>query len=203
LQQVGSSLEEMKKLGVKNFPRKSPLYLSKGARARFRTPSGKIELYSQQLADNGFDPMPVFTPPDPVPNGYYRLNYGRMPAHTFGKTTNNPLLFQLAPENQLWVNPMIANEWALKDGEYVRLGGTNGVISNKIRVRVTERIGPDSVFMAHGFGHKSKRMRLAAGAGADDSELMSNVKIDPIMGGTGMRGSFVTFVKETTTEASS
>ena len=203
LQQVGSSLEEMKKLGVKNFPRKSPLYLSKGARARFRTPSGKIELYSQQLADKGFDPMPVFTPPDPVPNGYYRLNYGRMPAHTFGKTTNNPLLFQLAPENQLWVNPMIANEWSLKNGEYVRLGGTNGVISNKIRVRVTERIGPDSVFMAHGFGRKSKRMRLAAGAGADDSELMSNIKIDPIMGGTGMRGSFVTFVKETTTEASS
>jgi thiosulfate reductase/polysulfide reductase chain A len=46
-------------------------------------------------------------------------------------------------------------------------------------------------------------MRLTSGAGADDSELMSNVKIDPIMGGTGMRGSFVTFVKETTTEARS
>ena len=61
---------------------------------------------------------------------------------------------------------------------------------------MTERIGPDSVFMAHGFGHKSKRLRLTAGAGADDSELMTNVKIDPIMGGTGMRGNFVTFVRE-------
>jgi thiosulfate reductase/polysulfide reductase chain A len=50
--------------------------------------------------------------------------------------------------------------------------------------------------MAHGFGHKSKRLRLTAGAGADDSELMTNVKIDPIMGGTGMRGNFVTFIKE-------
>ena len=195
LQQVGSSLEEMKKLGVKNYPRKSPLYFREGAPVRFRTPSGKIELYSQQLADEGFDPMPVFTPPEPVPKGYYRLNYGRMPAHTFGKTTNNPLLFQLAPENQLWVNPLIANEWLLKNGDYVRLGSPNGVVSNKIRVRVTERIGPDSVFMAHGFGHKSKRMRLTSGVGADDSELMSNVKIDPIMGGTGMRANVVTFVK--------
>ena len=35
----------------------------------------------QQLADEGFDPMPVYTPPDPVPKGFYRLNYGRMPAH--------------------------------------------------------------------------------------------------------------------------
>ncbi len=196
LKQVGSSLEEMQKVGVKNFPRKQPLYMREGKPTVFRTPSRKIELYSQQLADKGFDPMPVYTPPDPVPDGFYRLNYGRMPAHTFGKTVNNPMLFQLSPENQVWVNPLVANEWSLKNGDYVRLGGTNGVVSNKVRVRVTERIGPDSVFMAHGFGHKSKRMRLAAGVGADDSELMGNIKVDPIMGGTGMRANFVTFVKE-------
>ena len=196
LQQVGSSLEEMRKIGVRNYPRKRPLYMPEDGRAVFRTPSRKIELYSQQLADKGFDPMPVYTPPDPVPQGFYRLNYGRMPAHTFGKTVNNPLLFQLSPENQVWVNPLVANEWSLKNGDYVRLGGTNGVVSNKVRVRVTERIGADSVFMAHGFGHKSKRLRLAAGVGADDSELMGNIKIDPIMGGTGMRANFVTFVKE-------
>ena len=199
LKQVGSSLDEMKKIGVKNFPRKRPLYFRDKQDARFFTPSRKIELYSQQLADKGFDPMPVYTPPEPVPNGYYRLNYGRMPAHTFGKTTNNPLLFQLAPENQLWVNPLVANEHALKNGEYVRLASREGAVSSKIRVRVTERIGPDSVFMAHGFGHKSKRLRLTAGAGADDSELMTNVKVDPIMGGTGMRGNFVTFIKPSAT----
>ncbi len=196
LRQVGSSLAEMQRIGVKNFPRRTPLYFRDGERVRFRTPSRKIELYSTQLAEKGFDPMPVYTPPDPVPNGFYRLNYGRMPAHTFGKTTNNPLLFQLAPENQLWVNPLVASEWALESGDYVRLGGTNGVVSNKVRVRVTERIGPDSVFMAHGFGHKSKRLRLTAGVGANDADLMGNIKIDPIMGGTGMRANFVTFVKE-------
>ena len=195
LRQVGSSLEEMQKIGVRNFPRTRPLYFREGQDARFFTPSRKIELYSQQLAEKGFDPMPVYTPPEPVPNGYYRLNYGRMPAHTFGKTTNNPLLFQLAPENQLWVNPLVASEHGLASGDYVRLASREGAISGTIRVRVTERIGPDSVFMAHGFGHKSKRLRLAAGAGADDSELMTNVKVDPIMGGTGMRGNFVTFVR--------
>jgi thiosulfate reductase/polysulfide reductase chain A len=50
--------------------------------------------------------------------------------------------------------------------------------------------------MAHGFGHKSKRLRLTAGVGADDSALMTNIKVDPLMGGTGMRGNFVTFVTE-------
>ncbi len=196
LKQVGSSLEEMQKMGVRNFPRKTPMYFRDGERVRFRTPSRKIELYSQQLADKGFDPMPVYTPPEPVPRGFYRLNYGRMPAHTFGKTTNNPLLFELSPENQLWVNPLVAREWGIKSGDYVRLGSPKGVVSNRIRVRVTERIGPDSVFMAHGFGHKSKRLRLTGGVGADDASLMSNIKTDPIMGGTGMRANFVTFVKE-------
>jgi thiosulfate reductase/polysulfide reductase chain A len=196
LRQVGSSLAEMQKIGVKNFPRKTPLYFREGERVRFRTPSRKIELYSNQLAAKGFDPMPVYTPPDPVPKGFYRLNYGRMPAHTFGKTTNNPLLFELSPENQLWVNPLVASEWDIGNGDYVRLGSPNGVVSNRVRVRVTERIGPESVFMAHGFGHKSKRLRLTAGVGADDGSLMSNIKVDPIMGGTGMRANFVTFVKE-------
>ncbi|MGB5491485.1 MAG: molybdopterin dinucleotide binding domain-containing protein, partial [Woeseiaceae bacterium] len=203
LQQVGSSLAEMQKIGVKNFPRKYPLYFKERQNVKFRTPSRKIELYSQQLAEKGFDPMPVYTPPEPVPEGYYRLNYGRMPAHTFGKTTNNPLLFELAPENQLWVNPLVANEWSLESGDYVRIGSPTGVISNKVRVRVTERIGPDSIYMAHGFGHKSKRLRLTSGVGADDSELMSNIKIDPIMGGTGMRANVVTFVKEKTAETRS
>ncbi len=203
LKQVGSSLAEMEKIGVKNFPRKRPLYFQEGQRAKFWTPSRKIELYSKQLADKEFDPMPVYTPPQPVPRGFYRLNYGRMPAHTFGKTTNNPLLFELAPENQLWVNPLVAHEHFLESGDYVRLASREGAVSNKIRVRVTERIGPDSVFMAHGFGHKSKRLRLTAGVGADDSQLMTNIKVDPIMGGTGMRSNFVTFVKSTTAEGNS
>lgn len=197
LKQVGSSLEEMQKIGVKNFPRKRPLYFREGEDRKFHTPSEKIELYSSQLEKHGFDPIPRYTPPQRPPEGFYHLNYGRMPAHTFGKTTNNPLLFQLAPENTLWVNPLVATEWGLSTGAYVRLKNPHGIVSNPIRVRVTERMRPDSVFMAHGFGHRSKRLRLSVGAGADDADLMTNTKIDPLMGGTSMRTNFVTFVKET------
>jgi thiosulfate reductase/polysulfide reductase chain A len=200
LQQVGSSLAEMQKAGVKNFPRKTPMYMQEGQSRKFRTPSGKIELVSSQLAAKGFDALPVYTPPPTRPDDYYHLNYGRMPAHTFSRTTNNPLLFELAPENALWVNPQIARQHGIKNGETVRLQNQDGVVSNSIRVRVTERIGPDSVFMAHGFGHRSKKLQLTQGLGADDSDLMTNVLIDPIMGATGMRGNFVTFVKNSDQE---
>lgn len=196
LKAVGSSLAELQSQGIKNYPRTRPRYFQPEDAVRFRTPSGKIELYSQRLAEGGFDPLPRYTPPETPPAHYYHLNYGRMPAHTFSRTTNNALLFELAPENDLWVNPLVASQWGLKSGQYVRLRNPDGVTSNPIRVRVTERIRPDSVFMAHGFGHRSKKLRLTYGVGADDADLMTNVKVDPIMGGTGMRANFVTFVTE-------
>ena len=39
-------------------------------------------------------------------------------------------------------------------------------------------------------------MRKSFMKGADDNQLITKVKIDPIMGGTGMRVNFVTFKKE-------
>ena len=80
-------------------------------------------------------------------------------------------------------------------GDYVELENPNGRRSNRVRVRVTQRIRPDSVFIVHGFGHTDRRQRLAHGVGADDADLMHNVKLDPIAGSTGMRASFVTLVK--------
>jgi thiosulfate reductase / polysulfide reductase chain A len=70
------------------------------------------------------------------------------------------------------------------------------VSSFPVRVRVTERIRWDSVYIVHGFGHSWKKLSRAYGKGANDTELMSRVMIDPIMGGTGMRGNFVTFITQ-------
>ncbi|MEN8129243.1 MAG: molybdopterin-dependent oxidoreductase [Pseudomonadota bacterium] len=195
LKQVGSSLQEMQRLGVKNFPRQTPLYLVEGQGIEYPTLSGKIELYSTELKELGFDPLPRYTAPVRAPAGHLRLIYGRAPAHTFGRTSNNPMLFELMPENILWVHPLVAAEQGLKSGDYVRLKNQDGVTSLPIRVRVTERIRPDSVFMAHGFGHTSRNLRLTYGVGANDASLLTHIKTDPIMGATGMRSNFVTLGK--------
>jgi thiosulfate reductase/polysulfide reductase chain A len=196
LKQVGSSLSEMQQLGVKRFPRKTPLYFEPGTAVAFNTPSGRIELYSRTLEEVGQEPLPVYSPPERPPQGYFHLNYGRAAAHTFGRTTNNPLLFELMPENSVWVHPAAAATRGISSGQYVRLENPAGTRSNRVRVRVTQRIRPDSVFLVHGFGHTDPRLRLARGVGADDAGLMHNVKLDPVMGGTGMRANFVTLVAE-------
>ena len=52
----------------------------------------------------------------------------------------------------------------------------------------------DSVYLVHGFGSTSDKLSRAYKKGLSDSELITNIMMDPIMGGTGMRGNFVTFL---------
>ena len=171
------------------------LYSLNGEDFEFNTNTGKIELYSTELASESFDPLPKYTHhPEPSP-GYYRLNYGRAPMHTFSRTANNPNLTDLMDENSVWVNPRVAKIWDLSNGQYIWLKNQDGVVSSfPIKVRVTERIRWDSVYMIHGFGHLEKKLTRAYGKGVSDSELVTHVMTDPIMGGTGMRGNFVTFI---------
>jgi len=193
LEKMGTSLAEMEKIGVKNFPRKSrPLYLKENENYQFPTASGKVELFSQEFKDLGFDPMPKFTKHPEPPQGFYRLNYGRAPMHTFSRTANNPNLNDLKKENDLWVNPKVARIIGLQTGQRVWLRNQDAITSTfSIKVRVTERVRWDSVYMVHGFGHDNKKLSRAYAKGINDTQLVSKIAVDPIMGGTGMRGNFV------------
>ncbi len=196
LRQVGSSLDEMQRIGIKKFPRTTPLYRGRRETLAWGTPSGRIELHSSILAEAGYDPMPRYVPPQAPPQGFLRLNYGRAPQHSFSRTQNNPVLYQMMPENVVWIHPDAARRFGVESGSYVVLVNQDGVHSNRVRVRVTERTRPDSVWLVHGFGHTAPGLFLARGRGADDAGLMTRVLVDPISGATGMRGNFVTLQAE-------
>jgi len=199
LKQMGLSLEEMKKIGLKKYAREyDDLYpLENLEDYEFNTNTGKIELYSTAMEDEGYDPLPKYTQHEEPPEGFYRLIYGRAPMHTFSRTANNPNLTDLMDENKVWVNPKVAKEWDLNNNQEIWLENQDGIVTSfPIKVRVTERIRWDSVYMIHGFGHTDKRLTRAYGRGASDAEMITKVHIDPEMGGTGMRGNFVTFLTE-------
>lgn len=202
LKSIGSSLEEMQRIGVKNFDREyDDIYFAENEDVEFFTDSGKIELYSEYFAGMGFDPIPRYVPHEEPPEGFYRLIYGRAPMHTFSRTSNNANLTDLMDENSLWINPKAAKEWGLLTGQYIWLKNQDNVISDfPIKVRVTERIRWDSVYMVHGFGHDQKSLKRCFGKGASDTQMITRVHTDPVMGGTGMRGNFVTFVTNLTDE---
>jgi thiosulfate reductase/polysulfide reductase chain A len=196
LQYVGSSLRKIRKSGV--IIEKTPeedLYMKESDFMMFDTPTGMIELYSYSLEDQGFDPLPPYTEHPQPPEGFLRLNYGRAPMHTFARTSNNPYLTQIMDENNIWLNPKVANQFGVRDEQEVWLKNTKGIVSStSARIRITERMGMDSLYMVHGFGHTDKRLTASYGKGINDTEMISEAAVDPIMGGTGMRNTFVTIL---------
>ncbi|MBI5690710.1 MAG: molybdopterin-dependent oxidoreductase [Verrucomicrobia bacterium] len=191
VKEAGLDFAELKKHGLIRGPRE-PLYFEDGAPAEFGTPSGKIEFYSNQLQQAGFDPVPKFTRPEAGPPGSFRLLFGRAPVHTFSRTHTNRVLSDMMSENAVWVNAAAARRLGLKSGDRVRLRNQDGVLSHAVGVKATERIRPDCVYLVHGFGHTARGLRHAFGKGASDAQLITRYKVDPLMGGTAMNVNFVT-----------
>ncbi len=140
--------------------------------------------------------MPTYRAPEPVPNGWFRILFGRSPVHSFSRTQTNPILHELMPENVVWVNGDVAARLGLQGGQKVRLRNQDGVVSDPIAVRATQAIRGDCVYLVHGFGHTAKGLRRARGKGASDAGLLTRYVVDPLMGGTGMNVNFVTIEPE-------
>ena len=102
---------------------------------------------------------------------------------------------EMDPENEVWIHPEEAAKWGLKNGDYAYLINQDGVREGPVRVKATQRIRRDAVYLVHGFGHKAPLMRLAHGRGASDAYLQTRYKLDPISGGAGLRVNFVRLEK--------
>ena len=195
LTKAGLNFATLKRQGI-ILGEKTPVFFDEGVEPEFPTASGKIEFYSTTLRDAGFDPVPTFKRPEPPPEGAFRLLFGRAPMHSFSRTQSNPILHDGMSENEVWVNADVSRRLGLASGQYVRLRNQDGVLSNRILVKATERIRPDCVYMVHGFGHTAKRLTRALGKGASDAQLVTRSVTDPLMGGTGMNVNFVTIEAE-------
>jgi thiosulfate reductase/polysulfide reductase chain A len=175
---------------------KKPTTVEEGVQLAFETPSGKVEFWSQRLKDKGFDPVPKYTRQEEPPQGFFRLISGRAPVHTFSRTQTNTLLGDLMRDNEVWVNTATAAQIGLKNGAFVQLKNQDGVVSNKVRVKATQRIRPDTVYMVYGFGHTNPALKSAYMRGASVAGLTTKYKTDPLMGGTSIHSNFVTFMVE-------
>lgn len=192
----GIDYDKLADTGYVSLPDSAFPYITADNQPEFKTDSEKIELFSQKLEEHNFDPVPKYEPTDEPEKGMYRLLYGRSPVHTFSRTINDQWLWELHKENQVWLNKKEAESLGVKDRQYVRLENQDKVVSDPIQVKVTERIRRDCVYMVHGFGHNAPRLSRAHKSGADDQQLITRYKVDPITGGTGMRVNFVKIIKE-------
>jgi len=144
---AGISFDEFRRIGVLAGSKLYRSYQSQG----FATPSGKVELYSSQLEEWGFDPLPVYYEPPETPHsapelakeyplvltsgkrGCYRHSGGRQIASLRG----------ICPEPVTYIHPQTAGELGIADGDLVYIETRRGRI--KQRAALSTDIDPKVV----------------------------------------------------------
>jgi len=118
------------------------------------TASGKVEVFSQRMADHGYDPLPTFREPadnHQLAEGYpFTLVAGsRVAAFTHSQYRSISRLRKLVPQSLVEINTDAATRLGLGDGDQVKVESPKGSI--KLRAKLTPDIHPRVLSLQHGW----------------------------------------------------
>lgn len=169
LEGTGISLAELREKGVISLVDK-PVMRDRDTGLGFKTPSGKIEFVSSVLTEAGLPSFAPFEEPPANEPGSFNLLFGRVGFLAHAQSTNNPILNELMPENPLMMNAGAAAELGIADGDTVEVACEG--YSAQGKVKLSEFIHPEAVFMVHGFGRTVPLQTRAFKKGIADQRLM-------------------------------
>lgn len=128
------------------------LYKKKG----FKTPSGKIEVYSRRLKKAGFNPLPAYEPLEShagMGERELHLITFQWNVHTHFSTGHLKWLAEIVHTNPLWINPWDAKSRDIQHNDTVRV--TSKVGSLICRAHLTGGIRPGVVALSDNVGHSA------------------------------------------------
>jgi anaerobic selenocysteine-containing dehydrogenase len=145
----------------------------------FRSPSGRIEIYSEALAAAGFDPLPTFLEPERGPKRAKKEFLEKYPLilstgsrnlyYTHSQQREVRRLCKLSPEPFAEVGLNTAREYGIEDGDVIVIETNRGHVAMKARVH--ERIAEGVVLVPHGW------------PGEANANLLTDIHCrEPIMG---------------------
>jgi thiosulfate reductase/polysulfide reductase chain A len=174
------SLDELKMKGIWTGENRHYKFREGG----FPTPSGKIEIWSKNFENSGYNPLPEYKEHSVLPDEEYPLQLitSKLSMHCNVLTQNNPYLIEIIDENWVELNPVDAVKYGIRDGDMVVVESPHG--KAKIRAKVIEGVKPGVACARHdhGFGHWSPFLTVAYGKGAHLNHLIDS-QIDPVSGG--------------------
>jgi anaerobic selenocysteine-containing dehydrogenase len=159
---MGISFKDLQEKGYIIEPMKYRKYVERG----FRTPTGKVELYSTRLEKFGFDPLPVYHEPPESPLSTPELlpeypliliTGGRNVCHFNTEGRQIPGLRKLDPGPLIDIHPDTAAEAGIAEGDRVWLE-TPQVKGERVsfKARLTEDVRKGVVHAPHGWWFPEK-----------------------------------------------
>ena len=125
---------------------------------KYRTPSGKIELYSETLAENGYDPIPHHIEPSRSPMSTPELykkypliltTGARIPEYTHTQFRQVASMQKTAPEPLAEIHPDTAKKYGISDGDIMTVETVKGKVN--LKAKTTEALLPGVVSIPHGW----------------------------------------------------
>ncbi len=148
----GITREKLKEQGAMNLP----FMPDTGQKfdIQLPTPSGKIEIYAEQLVEFG-QVLPVYLPPleAPVKPGREKYHLAFVQGHSRFRThsmfANVPSLLEMNPEPVVEINPIDAKKRNISDNDIVTV--FNDRARTTLRARVTEGVRPGVINITEGW----------------------------------------------------
>jgi anaerobic selenocysteine-containing dehydrogenase len=164
-----------------------------GVPAGFPTPSRKIELYSEEMLEHGYPPLPDFEEPPISPRSRPDLA-ARFPlVLTSAKDTlfcetqhrNVPSLRRRATDPQVELHPDLASARGIGAGDWVRISTPAGSV--RARARLNDALDKDVVCGQHGWWEPCEEIGAPGydpygSDGANLNLLIDRRAVDPVSG---------------------
>jgi anaerobic selenocysteine-containing dehydrogenase len=160
----------------------SPVVYKKYLQGGFKTPSGKVECYSEKFKTYNYGALPVFRDPKEsqitnpeLAKEYSLLGTTRKPAeYVHSKLKNIPALQKRYPNPLVMINPKDAHLRGIKPEHQVEIKSPRGNI--KVSAKISEDVTPGLVAIDFGWGNPTDKK-------ASINALTSDEVWDPISGG--------------------
>jgi len=186
LRPSGLNFQDLRRQGVLEEKRTYESFKNKG----FRTPSGKVELYSSWMEKNGYSPLPVFSVLQDDSEGKWDMVLTSGKIHVFFHSMNRnlPSLRKRHPEPTATLHPDTARDIGVGEGGWVWVENKQG--RAKFKVKLNSGINPKVVFGEHAWWFPEKD---AAGLydwkASNINMLTSNdPPYEPTLGSVNLRG---------------
>jgi anaerobic selenocysteine-containing dehydrogenase len=191
---MGMTFEDFKKRGYIAEPIRYKRYEEEG----FKTPSGKVELYSTIFEKFGYDPLPFYqeNPETPISAPELAKEYplilitgGRHVAYFHSSNRQIPWLRELVPEPKLTIHPETAAQLGIEDGGRVWIESPKDRGRTKMTAEVSESVHPKVVHAPSHWWFPEKKDPTHGCWDANINAILSNdPPYDPITGSTPLRG---------------
>jgi len=156
----------------------------------FHTPSGKVELYSEQLKDWGYAPLPSYQDlfESPPPEAYPLIFTSSKDPFYFHSAYRNISSFRkLSPDPIVLINPETASHLGIDEGDWVSIETKQGTIRQKAKLNA--EIDPRVIFPSFGWWFPERKDLELSGWKESNLNILTNndPPYDPAMGSTSLR----------------